>query len=168
MILNNAVLQSFGKTDKRWWMKVLNLSLVTQEYATKLPKSVKFPTFECHTICRAIAKHIHGLKVVDGYYVGVAQQHRNGKVVAQLQYCEHSWLVTPSGSIIDPYPVGCLATNPILVVNRGKYKNFGGDLYWPDRFITKKVCTQRLREKVKILSRIAKEAEKHARRSEHS
>ncbi len=159
MIYNNAVLQSTNKVDKQCFAKVMDLCLITEEYIeNNLRGTRKFPTFECHTICRAIALHIQELKVIDGHYMGVSRRRRKDKVDAWLQHCDHSWLITPSGSIIDPYPVGCFVANAMLVVTRGKYKHFGGGLYWSDKEMTKKVCTEELSERVQVLSNIISEA----------
>lgn len=157
MIYNIAVLQSFNREDKRLLAKVMDILFKVEEYVKKIAES-SLPTFECHATCRAIALHIRELKVADGHYVGVSRKRRKDKVDARLRYCDHSWLVTPSGSIIDPYPVGFLALNPILVVTRGIYKNFGGGLYWPDKRVTERIFTRDLCKRVEIFSSIISEA----------
>lgn len=60
----------------------------------------------CHMIARALAKFFP-VEVKDGHvqYPG-------------LLACEHSWLLTKKGHIIDPYPVGLLG-GPILIVIKG-------------------------------------------------
>lgn len=55
-------------------------------------------TLTCHILARAAAK-VYGLQHQDGFFY-------NG--------CDHSWLVTPAGQIIDVYPVGMLG-GPIMV-----------------------------------------------------
>ncbi|MDD5098217.1 MAG: hypothetical protein PHD31_00620 [Candidatus Pacebacteria bacterium] len=55
----------------------------------------------CHVLARAITKIIPTLKCEDGYYYP--------------NYC-HSWLKTPSGHLIDVYPVASIG-GPILIVN---------------------------------------------------
>ncbi len=52
----------------------------------------------CHMLARAIGR-VFSLKVVDGFFTS---------------NCEHSWLLTPEGHIIDVYPVAVLG-GPILV-----------------------------------------------------
>lgn len=51
----------------------------------------------CHILARAVGR-VFGLKCVDGFFHPTFQ---------------HSWLVTPSGNVIDVYPVGILG-GPIL------------------------------------------------------
>jgi len=157
MICNsNAVLKNTNNMDKKCFVKVMDICLITEKYfENNLRGTKEFPTFECHTICRAIALHIKELKVVDGHYIGVSRKDRKG---ARIRLCDHSWLVTPSGSIIDPYPVGCFVANAMLVVTRGEYRSFGGGLYWPDKKMTNKVYTKALCEKVQMLSQIISEA----------
>lgn len=60
----------------------------------------------CHMLARAIGK-IFNLKIVDGYY------HHG---------YEHSWLVTPSGHIIDVYPVGMIG-GPLICIG-GRFSPF--------------------------------------------
>lgn len=52
----------------------------------------------CHILARAIAK-LFSLKFVDGYF------HPN---------YNHSWLLTPTGNLIDVYPIAVLG-GPILI-----------------------------------------------------
>lgn len=53
----------------------------------------------CHILTRAVTVAFEELRVQDGYYAGS---------------CEHSWLLTQHGDIIDVYPVGTLG-GPIMV-----------------------------------------------------
>jgi hypothetical protein len=159
MIWNKEVLRNLNKLDKQLFVRVMDIFLITEKYLENNIKGTKeFPTFECHSTCRAIAEHIGELKVVDGHYLGVSRRRRND---VKLRYCAHSWLTTPSGSIIDPYPVGIFSVNPIMVITRGKYKSFGGNLYWEDKKVTEVIDTEELREKVIVLSRIICEAQTH-------
>lgn len=52
----------------------------------------------CHILARAIAKVFH-LQYVDGHF---------------YPYYQHTWLLTPTGNIIDVYPVAVLG-GPILM-----------------------------------------------------
>ena len=160
MVHNEEVLSNLSREDKRLLVKVMDIFLMTQKYVQNILQGTgELPLFECHSTCRAIALHVQELMVVDGHYIGVSRKRRRDKVDARLRYCTHSWLVTPSGSIIDPYPVGILSMNPILIVTRGKYKSFGGGLYWPNAEVTRIIDTKELRERVKILSRVISEAQ---------
>ena len=55
-------------------------------------------TISCHVLVRSLEPFFE-VKIVDGFF---------------LNYYNHSWLVTPSGNVIDVYPVGILE-GPILV-----------------------------------------------------
>ena len=52
----------------------------------------------CHKLCQLVQESVEELLIIRGHYVIV----------------EHSWLLTPSGNIIDPYPPG-VYPGPILV-----------------------------------------------------
>ncbi len=67
----------------------------------------------CHILTRAVAR-VFGLVVQDGYF------HPN---------CSHSWLLLPSGAIIDVYPIGIIG-GPLLVMNDPKWSP-GKWLYKP-------------------------------------
>ncbi len=56
----------------------------------------------CHILARAVAR-VFLLKYVDGFFIP--------------NFC-HSWILSPSGHVIDVYPVGILG-GPILMVASG-------------------------------------------------
>src|SRR6185369_7737818 len=130
MILNSSILRKFTRADRRLYARVMNMSFDLRRYVNTMTKSErkKFPSWECHSICRTIARHIRKLRVVDGYYIGLELRINKNGTSVYLRRCTHSWLITQSGAIIDAYPVGIFG-NPILVVARGRYKNFGRNLY---------------------------------------
>jgi hypothetical protein len=110
-------------------------------------------SFECHSIARAIAQSFPELTLVDGHVIGL---HRTPKAkgkryTAELRYANHSWLATPDDAIIDPYPLGALAVGPLLVVNKGVYADFGGQLYVPDDDVTAHVDGPELQRKSELL-----------------
>ncbi len=55
----------------------------------------------CHLICRALARHFE-VSVHDGYFT---------------PGCQHSWLTTKGGSIIDVYPIA--GAVPFIVASNG-------------------------------------------------
>ena len=131
----------------------------------KLPASrvKELPAFECHTICRAIAEHITDLTVVDGNYFGLKRVRRKtGQAVSRFAHhsllCTHSWLCTLSGAIIDPYPVGFITPNPVLVVNRGTHQPFGSGLYIPDNSVARSFRKLQIVRKSRILLSLVQEA----------
>jgi hypothetical protein len=89
-------------------------------------------SLNCHSITRFIAHGIPDLKVVTGSYFGVFPQEAGARSL-KCDYCPHSWLVTPDGAILDPYPVGILATeSAVLVSTKEEYWNFGASFYFRD------------------------------------
>src|SRR3989338_7413313 len=123
IVINSAISKAATPLDKKLFVEVIRLGNIVQDFKKGLPNSeIKaLPSFECHSICRAVASKVTKLKVVDGKYVGVRQRRNRKKKTCRLylRYATHSWLVTPSGSIIDPYPVGFLTPNPVLMVGKG-------------------------------------------------
>ena len=157
MILNEAILKGTTKKDKKVWCKAMDLMLAL----AKSSKNGRTPNsrFECHSICRAIAKNIRELRVVTGYYVGASTTPAQNGVRVKPVFGEHSWLITQDRAIIDPYPVGFLSANPVLVIGRGKYACWGSGLYIPNRRKTAEVSRMKgLSVKVKLLSRLMKQA----------
>lgn len=53
----------------------------------------------CHILVRAAAK-VYNLKYQDGFFPAIG--------------FEHSWLLTPTGNVIDVYPVGIVG-GPIMI-----------------------------------------------------
>jgi hypothetical protein len=72
----------------------------------------------CHILVRALAK-VCNLQYQDGYF------HPN---------YQHSWLLTPDGQTIDPYPVAIWG-GPLM---------FDGSTSSPARWLYKKVSSQRI------------------------
>lgn len=66
----------------------------------------------CHMLCRAIAKLYPQLTVVDGFF-------RTG--------LRHAWLVTPKGSMIDPYVPGAVG---VLILPRKGSTSSAIDVYY--------------------------------------
>lgn len=73
----------------------------------------------CHILARAVRSQFKNLKVKDGFF---------------NRFCEHSWLVTPSGNIIDVYPVAiyggpilldCSAASPVKRLYEPKPSHYG-------------------------------------------
>ncbi len=154
MILNTTAKAAFGKRDHGLFYKVVELLIHFTDYAEAHRESMRDPIPECHSICRALAKMIPGLKVVDGNYIGLKQIRRKGKTYFKLRYAAHTWLVTPGGAIIDPYPIGFFSANPVMVVGKGTYKPFGQGHYMPDKSTTKTHVTAEVLFKARELTRL--------------
>lgn len=98
--------------------------------------------FNCHVISRGLAIVVPNLKVIDGLYVG-CRKFNPGTMTVDSELCEHSWLQTPNGNIIEPYPVGCASITPIIVINSGPLRPYGGGLYLPDPTLTRKISNRK-------------------------
>lgn len=121
MFVNHHLEQHTTKRDRELARRVWILIYFVCDYITLNKTELSNESFECHTIARAIALVIPELKLVDGVVLGYK---RRGK----SPYNYHSWLLTPDGAIIDPYPFWCLS-DVILVPTKNKYRRFGGALY---------------------------------------
>lgn len=86
-------------------------------------------TFNCHSLCRALSVCIPKLTVVTGGYRGI--RAINNGTEFRITLASHSWLKTPDKAIIDPYPVGVISYNPLLVPADGEsiYLSFGSGMY---------------------------------------
>ncbi len=160
MILNDALLTETTRQDRAIWCKVMDAALLFDKYhGSKQGRGISKWKFECHSICRALAKVIPRVVVGTGYYVGVRLRKGKKGTRATPIFAEHSWLITPSGAIIDPYPVGFLAATAALVVGKGPYKRWGSNLYLPSKRVAARVPKMRgMAQKIKELAAFTRRA----------
>lgn len=95
-----------------------------------IPNDEKYK-YNCHTLSRAIAGALQEATVVSGHVLGLEQIEKKGfaKGLA-IRYCSHSWIRTPDGAIIDPYPVGYINLQPVLIPSKPNiYSPFGRCMY---------------------------------------
>ncbi len=78
--------------------------------------------YNCHSICRALVIHIPQLRVADGYHFTVEIEVKNEYKPVIREITIHSWLLCPSGSIIDPCPVSIMTVEPIFFHLKGKLR----------------------------------------------
>lgn len=159
MVIRPGLLSSTTVSDRRLHREARVLAFATVDYVQKNP--LKKPmVFECHVIARAIALALPRLKLVNGFYLGFKKRKRAGRAFYQFVKCEHSWLVTPTGTIIDPYPVGYLTIDVIMVATRGPLKVYGGNQYLQDEKAKFAISRKEIRRKSLILLGIIKRAQK--------
>ena len=157
MFFSKSIMRGTSRGDRKLYANVIEIVGPLGEYARKNPAR-KNLDFECHSVCRAIAMVMPLLKVVDGQYLGAESKAcEGGFFKAKLFTCEHSWLITPSGSIIDPYPVAIFSAVPILILNRGEYRHYGGGHYVENFSITRKISDRKMYRKSFVLARMLKE-----------
>jgi hypothetical protein len=157
MFINHSLEPHVTDLDQKLWGKVMMLILETAKYVQDLPKLQK-PGLNCHSLCRALAHCVSEVKVVDGLYLGT-ECHRNGnpnQVSVEIRNCTHSWLVTPDEAIIDPYPVGIIITNPILIGPKGPRTVFGYQMYFPNPEITNRVVNRTVWRESIVLAKCIK------------
>ncbi len=85
------------------------------------------PQVECHTVARIIKLLIPDLKLHNGCVSGILYDSDTPHLIKM----RHSWLSTPSGTIIDPHPSGILSLQIVLIVPNSNTINdaFGHSLY---------------------------------------
>jgi hypothetical protein len=88
---------------------------------------------ECHTIARLVSIPIKDLSVVDGFLIGLRINLETSS--AEVVKTDHSWLTTPDGAIIDPYPMGIITSTSALLIptKNTRYVVHGSNLYNEDR-----------------------------------
>ncbi|MEN9647267.1 MAG: hypothetical protein RLY57_71 [Candidatus Parcubacteria bacterium] len=150
MLFSTGITDHVSKRDLDLYCHTLGVVTKARAALEKHPHHKKL-SFECHSICRALAKVIPELTLVDGHYLGLRIVNEEGEKRVQVGTATHSWFCTPDDSIIDPYPVGYLTPSPVLVVNRGPYKPFGGDHYIPLASVTREISNRELFRKTQIL-----------------
>jgi hypothetical protein len=128
------------------------------DYRKKRPDRDKL-IFYCHPTARMLAFYMKNLKLVDGWFLGLKFKKRpDGKTVYSVKGCQHSWLVTPDGTILDPCPIGFKQGGALLVVSRGKHVCYGSNLYLPDSAVTKKIEGKELSRQTKLFIELTRQA----------
>jgi len=89
----------------------------------------KIVQMECHSVSRLISLVFKELTLVDGILIGLDLIPVENKV--SVVHTHHSWLRTPDGAIIDPYPMGLISTTSALLIptSETRYCVHGGNLY---------------------------------------
>ena len=84
---------------------------------------------DCHAIARVISLIFKNLTLVDGYIIGL--RINPGENTATIVHTDHSWLRTPSGAILDPYPMGLISTTSALLIptTGTRYTAHGSNFY---------------------------------------
>ena len=147
-MLHNSVLEKdVDKEDITLFSRVWNIILDCTNYLKEYPDGQGLK-YNCHSICRALAHHVPEVTLVDGFVIGFELSTLDGHKAFTLVQAEHSWLVLPKGAIMDPYPVGIMPFNPLLVVTKGEMQRFGGNLYMPDAQVIKIIDTPEMHAEI--------------------
>ncbi|TAK57591.1 hypothetical protein EPO17_01585 [Patescibacteria group bacterium] len=159
MIFSTESIRETTEADRKLLSEIADIlkGVVRTAQETLSEKASSQFTVGCHTVCRALQQVIgkDRITVVDGFYLGLDTKNDAGEI--QLFQCEHSWLLTSSGAIIDPHPtglVGIMPLCPILVVNKGPRRVFGGNHYISDPSVTAKLGNRATWRESSLLARI--------------
>ena len=141
------------KSDRGIFLRINDLLWTAYEKRRAFSKRSQMKV-ECHTICRALCLEITdgSIRYVDGNYVSVVLGDEGGLI----HRCPHSWLVTESGSIIDPYPLGRIALSPVLIATTGIYAPYAAQHYCPDPEIRAGLDLRDIWHRARILQRYFK------------
>lgn len=156
MLQRSYLISQINDEDIHLYKMVTHLVMSFEDKNNSVPKTHK-TLLNCHAFARALAFHVKGLKVVDGYYIGILKNksgyHRTST--------EHSWLVTPNGAIIEPFATGFLSMTPILIPTKENPEKSHSSHYFTTvragREIRKKVLTPVMKEKISRAKAIIKE-----------
>ena len=159
MIRNSALEKSVTEKDKHLWGRAMMIILETAQYLHDHYPRKHDVTYECHSICRALAMFIPELTVVDGHFVGLKSRQIAEGCEFEIRNCGHSWLLTPDEAIIDPYPVGFITTNPILIGPKSDYLFYGLEYYVADSQVTRSVVNKKVTRSSHVLFRFMKECD---------
>lgn len=155
MVVNRALDDSFTELDVELHYGVMGL-MAHAARAQMAHAHKGRMSFECHSICHGIGLVARKLKVIDGDFLGLRKVPREDLFIDshlhELTVCSHSWLETPDGAIIDPYPVGFLTFMPVLVASRGEYEPYGKGLYSPNPEVTRRIYTAAMHRKSKVFA----------------
>jgi hypothetical protein len=164
MLFSGPSLRESKKEDRELLFEICTLLSDVIETAgrTLSDKVLDNFVFNCHSVCRALQEVLgkDRVTVVDGHYVGIDTGTRESEFV-EFQMNDHSWLTTPTGAIIDPYPtgiIGIISLCPLLVVNSGPYRVYGGSRYVPNTDVARRVCTRGTWRKSQLLAKVIRQS----------
>lgn len=149
---NGFVCEVLTALDWCFFHRVEEHYLTLCRFVSSLPVKTQ-PFGNCHSICMAIAQVESELRVEHGYFLGLSEGEAENTL--KLEFKHHSWLVTPDGNIIDPYPV-CIATKGIIMVCAvGSESCWGGNMYQPNTNVRIGIESERIwLRRAEVLRRI--------------
>jgi len=149
MYFTNEITSAVTEADKQWLrqtcLALQMLCIATIKEKAQNP-ALRMATINCHSIARLISLIFSDLKLVDGILYGVQLTFSENEI-PQTALCTtlHSWLQTPDGAIIDPYPMGVIAasTAVLIPVTGTHFCVHGGNMYREDSSIRAKFNVRR-------------------------
>ncbi len=159
MIFSEECMRETTEADRKLLFEIAEIlkRVIQTEKEILSEKALSQFTVGCHTVCRALQQVIgkDRVTVVDGFYLGIDTKSDASEI--HLFQCQHSWLLTSCGAIIDPYPtglVGIMPLCPLLVVDRGPRRVFGGNHYVSDPSVSTKLANRAIWRESSVLARI--------------
>ncbi len=155
------LLENTTDLDQRLRVRMINIRKYMGRYIKNNPQ-YEHIRYCCHSTCRAFSKIMPELKVIDGHYMGISREESGDQVKIGHTFCDHSWLETPDGAIIDPCPIGVITWDVLLIPKKGDWLAYGNWNYIPDNDITKRILNEELNQDTQaIYDLIIKAREKH-------
>lgn len=150
-------MEALTPRDHELHQAVCNLILrVNNHFISSLRKTY---IINCHSISRAVARHIPDLKVVSGLHISY-KNISDGKCL--MTKTIHSWLTTPDDAIIELYSPTLISIAPIIIPIKGEYAEANSGVYVASEsvagFMYKHVNTWRLRRDTAVLVQLLEEA----------
>lgn len=137
MLFSDILSNGITPRDRESWIKVMDKLLQIHENSRKTPSKHNL-RYECHSICLALKRAIPELTLVHGCYLGLEITKKPEQFEYDVRNCRHSWLTTSDGAIIDPYPVGVLTVNPLIIGN-SDYNLFGRAFYYEQPTVVREI-----------------------------
>ncbi len=133
MIINESLWGSIDRETQRVYVQVVSFieSFIQRTEAAKKESKSFNLTYRCHSLCKFVAAHVPTVECVDGVYLGlkvVGSVDGTGEIL-ELTECDHSWLTSSDGTIFDPYPVGLITLNPVIIPWNEVYRHHAYQLY---------------------------------------
>lgn len=129
MLFSNVLYNGITKNDQKLWVAVMDKLLKLNGSADKLAGDKRRIRYECHSICQAVKWAVPELTLTHGRYLGIDLFKKEENYEYDIRNCRHSWLKTPDDTIIDPYPVGFLTVNPVII-GKSDFGCFGRAFYF--------------------------------------
>ncbi len=153
MLFSDILNKGITESDRQWWIKVMDRLHLLHDNANKPSPQKYHLRYECHSICLALKQILPELNLTHGCYLGVDITQTTGNFKCAIRNCRHSWLVTPDNAIIDPYPVGFLSPNPIII-GTSEFDCFGRTFYLEQPSVVSEINYKKVWRQAKAMSQL--------------
>jgi hypothetical protein len=157
LLCSDELFEATTEKDRDLLVSVMKILWAYKNHRASVGRTEASPV-NCHVICEVLGKHIKDVKVIYGYYRGFKDYTEKDKRKTKMEYLNHSWLETPEGAIIEPYPPGFLTLQPLLYPKGCNYSAYGYNSYVPHSLVKQSVMDKELRRRIRNFSRRLKTA----------